>query len=405
MGTINLLAHSFPDITRLLLEWINPERTLEINNHLIRAILFLSPEVALQILLQLKEPKAVLHHVDVAANMDKSLLLHATFSTPDDNISIVDNSVLLDCGAGARGYISASFVDMNKLLCTPLPYQIPVYNVDRTLNKGGAINRICSLTMKIGTHQEQIAFRVTDTGSSNIILGLDWLCFHDPLINWTDGKLFFLCCPPTCSTDHQSFNMFSGTPFLTSADIHLPVDLNPDSINAITKSDPILSPKNDNMSNILRSPEDVNDWDSTLETDMHEFLTHELGPDDKALLFANIPPANSLPADMRVYDHIRHAKESSDGIDKYLKDFAPVSSQSGFDDLPPQRPWDHASFPWTSNQFPLKFPAQNRLNWTPSSKNISVQARYNLLNHQWHPSSFLSKRNVVPYGLSKTTAV
>lgn len=46
--------------------------------------------------------------------------------------------------------------------------------------------------MNIGTHQEQIAFRVTDTGSSNKILGLDWLRFHDPLVNWTDGKLFFL---------------------------------------------------------------------------------------------------------------------------------------------------------------------------------------------------------------------
>lgn len=135
--------------------------------------------------------------------------------------------------------------------------------------------------------------------------------------------------------------MFSGTPSLASTDVRLPVDLNPDSINAVSESNPKLNPANDNTSNISPSPEEINDWDSTLEMDMCEFLIHELGPNDEALLFTNIPPENPSPADMRVFDHLRHAKESSVGIDKYLKEFAPVFSQSGFDDLPPRHPWDH----------------------------------------------------------------
>ena len=191
LKTITLLSHSFPEITRLLREWINPERIPEVNNHLIRTILFLDQSLTLQILLQLKEPRAIVRHVDINSSKDKSFLLQAHLTHPNSEQPLIDNAVLLDSGAGGRGYISSSFVDLHNLPCTPLPYQIPVYNVDGTLNKGGAINKTCLLEMKIGEHREQISFHVTDTGSSNVILGLDWLRFHDPLVNWNEGKLFF----------------------------------------------------------------------------------------------------------------------------------------------------------------------------------------------------------------------
>lgn len=58
--------------------------------------------------------------------------------------------------------------------------------------------------------------------------------------------------------------MFSGTPSMMSTDVHLPVDLNPDSIEAITKSNPKLNPASDNTSYSCPSPEEINDWDSTL---------------------------------------------------------------------------------------------------------------------------------------------
>ena len=112
-------------------------------------------------------------------------------TTPDKSISITDDLTLLNCGTGKCGYMSSSFVDLHSLPCSNLHYQIPVYNVDGSLNKGGAITHVCTLDMKIGLHCEHITFRVTDTGSSNIILGLKWLQFHDPLVNWNEGKLFF----------------------------------------------------------------------------------------------------------------------------------------------------------------------------------------------------------------------
>lgn len=36
------------------------------------------------------------------------------------------------------------------------------------------------------------------TGSPSAVLGLQWLRYHDPLVNWNDGKLLFTRCPPGC---------------------------------------------------------------------------------------------------------------------------------------------------------------------------------------------------------------
>ncbi|TFK95861.1 hypothetical protein BDV98DRAFT_516828, partial [Pterulicium gracile] len=33
-------------------------------------------------------------------------------------------------------------------------------------------------------HTEELAFQVTDIGNNNLILGIKWLCRHNPTINW-----------------------------------------------------------------------------------------------------------------------------------------------------------------------------------------------------------------------------
>ncbi|KJA25017.1 hypothetical protein HYPSUDRAFT_98067, partial [Hypholoma sublateritium FD-334 SS-4] len=70
-----------------------------------------------------------------------------------------------------------------------LPHPIGVYNADGSLNSGGAITHLCELSMRVGDHSETLLFRITNTGSSDIILGLDWLRLHNPLVDWSSGKL------------------------------------------------------------------------------------------------------------------------------------------------------------------------------------------------------------------------
>ena len=135
LESIKSSPHCFNLISKLLLDWIHVERASEIDDHLIHAILFLDRELTLKILLQLKEPQSLLRNVSTSIPKEKSFTLHTKLSSPDGHITALDNSALLDCGAGGCGYISKSYTKSMGFSCTPLPYHIPVYNVNGTLNK------------------------------------------------------------------------------------------------------------------------------------------------------------------------------------------------------------------------------------------------------------------------------
>jgi len=100
--------------------------------------------------------------------------------------------MLLYCGASGLGYLHHNWVAKNNILTKALPYPVPVYNADSTLNKSGSITHMCELVVTIGDHVE------TNTGSSNAIIGFLWLRFHNPLVDWRTGKICFTNCPSAC---------------------------------------------------------------------------------------------------------------------------------------------------------------------------------------------------------------
>ena len=53
--------------------------------------------------------------------------------------------------------------------------------------------------MTIGDHSERIELAVTNLGSSNIFLSLEWLCLHNLDIDWSASLLSFNHCPDKCS--------------------------------------------------------------------------------------------------------------------------------------------------------------------------------------------------------------
>ena len=55
----------------------------------------------------------------------------------------------------------------------PLAHPIPVYNADGTQNIGGPLKEWARITLTIGTHEEEIDFRVSDLGKTNVFLGYD----------------------------------------------------------------------------------------------------------------------------------------------------------------------------------------------------------------------------------------
>jgi len=60
---------------------------------------------------------------------------------------------------------------------------ILMYNVDGTPNKQGAIHNVIDVVLQYQEHTEQAQFSVTGFGRSQMILGLSWLCKHNPEIN------------------------------------------------------------------------------------------------------------------------------------------------------------------------------------------------------------------------------
>jgi len=76
-----------------------------------------------------------------------------------------------------------------------LAWAIPVYNVDGTPNKQGAIHDIVDVVMRFHNHTEQAQFAVTGLWKSQMILGLSWLQEHNPEINWATSNVKMSHCP------------------------------------------------------------------------------------------------------------------------------------------------------------------------------------------------------------------
>ena len=114
-----------------------------------------------------------------------------------ENSTTVETKVLLDCGT-TGSCINWKFVEKHQLPIQKIPIKILVYNADGSLNANGSIEGYCKLRVMIGDHAKRIEFRVTNLGNTNIFLGLDWLCHHNPNIDWSNSTLSFDHCPAKC---------------------------------------------------------------------------------------------------------------------------------------------------------------------------------------------------------------
>ena len=240
------------------------------------------------------------------------------------------DDALIDCGASKKGYIHTDYVVRNSLDTIPLPHPIGVYNADGSLNSGGAITHLCRLSVRIGDHLEEIDFHITNTGSSDVILGLGWLRYHNPLVDWTSGKLLFARCPAACG---EVFCKWPSNPTASPACDTRPVPLctsvldGPDAETARAICDDF--------------DDDVVDSSDDIDAEWFRILSDELACDDDAMLCVDLNATARVTAedglDPRIAVYLRQARESTTGVDRYLKEFAPVFSKAEFDHLPPRR--------------------------------------------------------------------
>ncbi len=112
-----------------------------------------------------------------------------TLTSKDNTIC---TNALLDSGA-AGNLISAEFAQQYNLKLTPCDSRLAVEALDGRPLGGGRIAHLTEeIHMQIGAlHHENIRFYIILSPNNPVILGLPWLCSHNPHISWREGQIIY----------------------------------------------------------------------------------------------------------------------------------------------------------------------------------------------------------------------
>uniref|UniRef100_A0A8C9T6V6 Gypsy retrotransposon integrase-like protein 1 n=5 Tax=Scleropages formosus TaxID=113540 RepID=A0A8C9T6V6_SCLFO len=97
---------------------------------------------------------------------------------------------MVDSGA-AGNFMDHDMAASWGLPCARCPKPLAVKAIDGApIGSGRVEQRTEPVTMQVGPlHKEQIWFYLIKSPDNPIILGYPWLCTHDPIISWSEGKL------------------------------------------------------------------------------------------------------------------------------------------------------------------------------------------------------------------------
>ena len=109
----------------------------------------------------------------------------------NQNSQSIPSLALIDSGASAYGFINTKLVRNHNLKTDSLPYSRSLKVFDGTESVSGKITHVAHVTLQISGHSESILLFVTSLAYFDIVLGLPWLQFHDPTINWAQKNLLF----------------------------------------------------------------------------------------------------------------------------------------------------------------------------------------------------------------------
>jgi len=95
-------------------------------------------------------------------------------------------------------FIDTTFVRKKGFKMERMKNPLPVKNMDRTVNVGGAITHQVKCNMFFKGHMERVRMDMCSLGKTKVILGMPWLAAHNPEIDWEKGEVKMTRCPPIC---------------------------------------------------------------------------------------------------------------------------------------------------------------------------------------------------------------
>ncbi len=146
------------------------------------------------------------------------LLCSTTVQRPNNNPVLAH--MMIDSGSQSS-LVSEEFVLKHQLTSTPLRPMIPIQGLDGKPLLKGSISHVATFNIRIGDHTEVKTFGIVKM-PWDLLLGVDWLQTHNPVINWKSSSICFSCCDSGCL----------GAQFTTLASATLaPGSLDSESIN------------------------------------------------------------------------------------------------------------------------------------------------------------------------------
>jgi len=101
--------------------------------------------------------------------------------------------------SSATGLVmSSEFARKQEFKLKKLKRLIYIRNVNGTLNKEGPIESTVEVNIYYQGHQERMEIDVIGGQKWSIILGMPWLAYHNPEIDWKMGEVKMMRCPEEC---------------------------------------------------------------------------------------------------------------------------------------------------------------------------------------------------------------
>jgi hypothetical protein len=268
----------------------------------------------------------------------------------DVEIELTDTAVrrctqaLIDCGATGC-FIDIEWAKLNNIPTHPLTKQISVYNVDGTANDAGMITDITDVIVRYDKHSERTQLAVTCLGKQSMILGYNWLCNHNPEINWQTKDVKMSRCPQQCSTCRVEDKREAKIRKSTTLQINV----------CRTGAFPMMVEEIDedesSHMNTDETDEEVQDtcpaFDDDLDGEVDDFTIEE---DDRVFMMMVHPVdphhlirASSTVSRRRAEAFAKNTKPKGfeDIVPTTLHEYTDVFSETAFDSLPESRKWDH----------------------------------------------------------------
>ena len=104
---------------------------------------------------------------------------------------------LLDSGA-TELVMSSEFARKQGFKLKRLERPMHVRNVDGSLKKEGPIEYTVEVNIYYQGHREKMEINVIGGQKCMIILGMPWLAYHNPEIDWKTGEVKMTRCPEEC---------------------------------------------------------------------------------------------------------------------------------------------------------------------------------------------------------------